>query len=58
MMNEMTVKNAADKKFRIGCQSWGYDDWITPAGGDYDGVGVIQSLIFALTALSLGLMLH
>ena len=24
-----------DIHFRIGCQSWGYDDWITPAGGDY-----------------------
>jgi uncharacterized protein YecE (DUF72 family) len=22
------------KTFRIGCQSWQYDDWITPAGGD------------------------
>lgn len=21
------------KSFHIGCQSWGYDDWITPAGG-------------------------
>lgn len=21
--------------FRIGCQSWGYDDWITPAAGPY-----------------------
>lgn len=21
------------KTFHIGCQSWGYDDWITPAGG-------------------------
>jgi uncharacterized protein YecE (DUF72 family) len=20
---------------RVGCQSWGYDDWITPAGGRY-----------------------
>lgn len=25
----------SEKTFRIGCQSWGYDDWITPAGGDY-----------------------
>jgi uncharacterized protein YecE (DUF72 family) len=23
------------KHIRIGCQSWGYDDWITPAGGQY-----------------------
>lgn len=23
-----------EKKLRIGCQSWQYDDWITPAGGD------------------------
>jgi uncharacterized protein YecE (DUF72 family) len=23
-----------NKRIRIGCQSWGYDDWITPAGGD------------------------
>ena len=21
-------------KVRIGCQSWGYDDWITPIGGE------------------------
>src|SRR5438874_8364924 len=25
----------AEKKYRIGCQSWGYDDWITQAGGNY-----------------------
>lgn len=25
----------AEKKYRIGCQSWGYDDWITQAGGKY-----------------------
>lgn len=25
----------ARKSIRIGCQSWGYDDWITPAGSDY-----------------------
>lgn len=25
----------ARKTIRLGCQSWGYDDWITPAGGDY-----------------------
>jgi uncharacterized protein YecE (DUF72 family) len=24
-----------EKQIRIGCQSWGYDDWITPAGGRY-----------------------
>ena len=23
----------SSKSFHIGCQSWGYDDWITPAGG-------------------------
>lgn len=23
-----------DKTFHIGCQSWGYDDWITPAAGE------------------------
>jgi uncharacterized protein YecE (DUF72 family) len=22
------------KNYHIGCQSWGYDDWITPAGGE------------------------
>src|SRR5437588_4863973 len=22
------------KRFHIGCQSWGYDDWITPAAGE------------------------
>ncbi len=22
-----------DRLYRIGCQSWGYDDWITPVGG-------------------------
>jgi uncharacterized protein YecE (DUF72 family) len=25
----------AVKQIRIGCQSWGYDDWITPAGGEH-----------------------
>jgi uncharacterized protein YecE (DUF72 family) len=25
----------ANKSIRIGCQSWGYEDWITPAGGDH-----------------------
>jgi uncharacterized protein YecE (DUF72 family) len=24
----------ADRRYRIGCQSWGYDDWITPAAGE------------------------
>lgn len=24
----------SDKQFRIGCQSWGYDDWITKPGGE------------------------
>ena len=23
-----------DKNIRVGCQSWGYEDWITPPGGD------------------------
>ena len=23
------------KKIRIGCQSWGYEDWVTPPAGDY-----------------------
>jgi uncharacterized protein YecE (DUF72 family) len=22
------------KRYRVGAQSWGYDDWVTPAGGD------------------------
>lgn len=26
---------AEQKTFHIGCQSWGYDDWVTPAAGDY-----------------------
>jgi uncharacterized protein YecE (DUF72 family) len=30
----MTVRDADGKNIRIGCQSWGYDDWITPAGGE------------------------
>ena len=30
MMNQMTVEDAAAKKIRVGCQSWGYDDWVTP----------------------------
>lgn len=33
-MNQMTAEDADDKHIRIGCQSWGYDDWVTPAGGD------------------------
>jgi uncharacterized protein YecE (DUF72 family) len=24
----------ADLKFRVGCQSWGYDDWVTPVGSE------------------------
>ena len=35
MMNEMTAKDADGKTIRIGCQSWGYDDWVTPAGSEY-----------------------
>ena len=27
--------NMSKRSVRIGCQSWGYDDWITPAGGQY-----------------------
>jgi uncharacterized protein YecE (DUF72 family) len=27
--------NADGRSIRIGCQSWGYDDWVTPAGGDF-----------------------
>lgn len=23
-----------NKRFRVGAQSWGYDDWVSPAGGD------------------------
>lgn len=23
-----------DRIIRVGCQSWGYDDWVTPAGGE------------------------
>ena len=29
------MANVKQKLIRIGCQSWGYEDWITPAGGDY-----------------------
>jgi uncharacterized protein YecE (DUF72 family) len=30
------VPNAIDQpSVRIGCQSWGYEDWVTPAGGSY-----------------------
>ena len=29
------MSNVLDKAIRVGCQSWGYDDWITPAGGPY-----------------------
>jgi uncharacterized protein YecE (DUF72 family) len=31
----MTIGDANEKTFRVGCQSWGYDDWITPVGGQY-----------------------
>jgi uncharacterized protein YecE (DUF72 family) len=34
MMKQMSIGDAESKKIRIGCQSWGYDDWITPAGGN------------------------
>src|SRR4029453_18812146 len=27
-------KKGDDKIYRIGCQSWQYDDWITQAGGE------------------------
>jgi len=27
--------DAHKKAFHIGCQSWGYDDWVSPAGGDF-----------------------
>lgn len=27
-------ESGKEKTFSIGCQSWQYDDWITPAGGD------------------------
>lgn len=23
-----------ERKYHVGCQSWGYEDWITPAGGE------------------------
>ena len=29
------MMSADQKVIRIGCQSWGYDDWVTPAGGEY-----------------------
>lgn len=29
------MASPAQKIIRIGCQSWGYDDWITAAGGEY-----------------------
>jgi uncharacterized protein YecE (DUF72 family) len=31
----MEMSRSIDRKILIGCQSWGYDDWITPAGGPY-----------------------
>ena len=27
--------HTAEKTIHLGCQSWGYDDWVTPAGGRY-----------------------
>jgi len=29
------VSNGSERSIRIGCQSWGYEDWVTPAGGRY-----------------------
>jgi uncharacterized protein YecE (DUF72 family) len=29
------MKQNPDADIRIGCQSWGYDDWITQPGGDF-----------------------
>jgi uncharacterized protein YecE (DUF72 family) len=29
------MSNVKPKVIRIGCQSWGYEDWITPAGSEY-----------------------
>ncbi len=28
------MPNNAAKTIRVGCQSWGYDDWVTPVGSD------------------------
>jgi len=28
------MSSVADKIIRVGCQSWGYDDWVSPVGGD------------------------
>jgi len=30
----MTFQDAGAKRIHIGCQSWGYEDWVTPVGGD------------------------
>jgi len=35
LQNKFMAKTPESKNFRIGCQSWGYEDWITQAGGDY-----------------------
>jgi len=29
------MSNSSIQEIRIGCQSWGYDDWITQPGGDF-----------------------
>jgi uncharacterized protein YecE (DUF72 family) len=31
----MAAGDASAKTFRVGCQSWGYEDWITPPGAEY-----------------------
>jgi uncharacterized protein YecE (DUF72 family) len=33
--NKFMAKTPEGKNFRIGCQSWGYEDWITQPGGEY-----------------------
>ena len=30
LQNKFMAKTPEGKNFRIGCQSWGYEDWITP----------------------------
>jgi uncharacterized protein YecE (DUF72 family) len=35
LQNKFMAKTPHGKNFRIGCQSWGYEDWITQPGGDY-----------------------
>ena len=29
------MPHAVDTSIHVGCQSWGYDDWVTPAGGPH-----------------------